>query len=148
MYANIGKKIMALAIIIAVLMMLGSFGFGIYLLIENETAVGAITMVFGPIASWIMGFFLYGFGRLIDNSDYIARKMGRRDGFGIPDVSDKLDWSTPEEDDSEEAVAPPSFIAQRVVTENKPASGSFCSKCGSPIESGNAFCSKCGNKVN
>ncbi|MBQ8254040.1 MAG: hypothetical protein IJY94_00885 [Clostridia bacterium] len=117
MYANIGKKIMALAIILAVVMMLASFGYGIYLLTKNQAAVGALTMVFGPITSWISGFFLYGFGRLIDNTDYIARKMGRRDGFGIPDVSDKLDWSTPEEDDAEETVAPPKFIAQRIVTD-------------------------------
>ena len=149
MYSNIGKKIMTLAIIVAIIMMIGSAGFGIYLLIEDMTTVGTVTMIFGPIVSWIMGFFLYGFGRLIDNSDYIAFKMGRRDGYGIPDTTSKLDWSTPEEDDSgEEAIVPPSFIAQRVVTESKPAADSFCSVCGNQIENGSAFCSKCGNKVN
>ena len=118
MYSNIGKKIMTLAVIIAVITMLASFGFGIYLLIDGSTVEGALTMIFGPIACWVAGFFLYGFGRLIDNSDYIAYKMGRRDGYGIPDVSDKLDWSTPEEDDAdEEAPQPQSFIAQRDVTE-------------------------------
>ncbi len=120
MYANIGKKIMTLATVIAVIMMIASGGYGLYLVIRGQTAIGIVTMILGPIACWIAGFFLYGFGRLIDNSDYIARKMGRRDGFGIPDVSDKLDWSTPEEDEAdEEAVAPQSFIAQRVVTEKE-----------------------------
>ncbi len=117
MYSNIGKKIMTLAIVIAVIMMIASFGYGIYLLTEDQTAVGALTMVLGPITSWISGFFLYGFGRLIDNSDYIARKMGRRDGFGIPDTTDKLDWSTPDEDDGDETPAPQQFVAQRVVTD-------------------------------
>ncbi len=117
MYSNIGKKIMTLAIVIAVITMISSFGYGIYLLTKDQTAIGALTMIFGPIISWISGFFLYGFGRLIDNSDYIARKMGRRDGFGIPDVTDKLDWSTPDDDDVDETPAPPQFVAQRVVTD-------------------------------
>ncbi len=118
MYSNIGKKIMTLAVVIAVIAMIASFGFGIYLLIENRTVTGIVTMICGPIVFWISGFFLYGFGRLIDNSDYIARKMGRRDGFGIPDVSDKLDWSTPEDDDgTDETIVVPKFIAQRVVTD-------------------------------
>ena len=139
---------MTLAVVIAMLAMLASFGFGIYLLIEEETAAGAVTMVFGPIAAWISGFFLYGFGRLIDNSDYIARKMGRRDGFGIPDTSDKLDWSAPDDDDgADEAVVAPKFIAQRVVTENKNADAVFCSSCGSKISTDNSFCDKCGNKI-
>ena len=116
MYANIGKKIMILAVAIAVIMMIVSALHGVILLISGHAVIGVITMVFGPFISWIAGFFIYGFGRLIDNTDYIARKMGRRDGFGIPDVTDKLDWSTPDEDDAvEESVAPPNFIAQRVV---------------------------------
>lgn len=147
MYSNIGKKIMTLAVIIALIAMIGSCGYGIYLMTEDHTAVGALTMVFGPLAAWISGFFLYGFGRLIDNSDYIAYKMGRRDGYGIPDTSDKLDWSNPDEDDSiEETIVPPSFIAQRVVTD-KDSSTVFCSSCGSNISTDSAFCPKCGNKV-
>ncbi|MBQ7778938.1 MAG: hypothetical protein IJ404_00440 [Clostridia bacterium] len=121
MYANIGKKIMILAVVIAIIMMIVSALHGVILLIKGQGVIGVITMVFGPFVSWIAGFFIYGFGRLIDNTDYIARKMGRRDGFGIPDVSDKLDWSTPEEDETvEEPVTPPNFIAQRVVTEKDP----------------------------
>ncbi len=123
MYSNIGKKIMMLAVIIAVITMLGSFGYGIYLMTEDQTVIGALTMVFGPLAAWISGFFLYGFGRLIDNSDYIAYKMGRRDGYGIPDTSGKLDWSNPEDDDSEESVPAPQFVAQRIVTQSKPTDG-------------------------
>lgn len=119
MYSNIGKKIMIFAVIIAVLAMLASLGFGIYLTIKDQTVFGIVTMILGPIVSWVLGSFIYGFGRLIDNTDYIVRKMGRRDGFGIPDVSDKLDWTTPEEDEGEENVAPPKFIAQRVVTDKK-----------------------------
>ena len=147
MYSNIGKKIMTLAVIIAVITMLASFGFGIYLLIDGSTVEGALTMIFGPIACWVAGFFLYGYGRLIDNSGDIAIKMGRRDGYGIPDTTSKLDWSTPDEDEqAEEAVAPQSFIAQRVVTEK--SEGAFCSSCGSKIDKDSAFCPRCGNKVN
>ena len=83
MYSNIGKKIMTLAIIIAIIMMIGSAGFGIYLLIEDMTTVGTVTMIFGPIVSWIMGFFLYGFGRLIDNSDYISALFVVNNDFSV-----------------------------------------------------------------
>jgi hypothetical protein len=148
MYSNIGKKIMTLATIIATVTMALSCGFGIYLLVEGATATGILIMVFGPIVCWISGFFLYGFGRLIDNSDYIAFKMGRRDGYGIPDVSRMLDWSNPEDDDVDESVPAPQFVAQRVVYENKDAETAFCSVCGSKTEKGSAFCTKCGNKVN
>ena len=148
MYSNIGKKIMTLAVIIALIAMIGSCVYGIYLMTEDHTAVGALTMVFGPLAAWISGFFLYGFGRLIDNSDYIAYKMGRRDGYGIPDTSDKLDWSNPDEDDLDEPLPAPQFVAQRVVTESKTEAASvFCSSCGSKIDSQSSFCAKCGSKV-
>ena len=148
MYSNIGKKIMTLAVVIAVISMIVSFSFGIYLLTEERSAEGTLTMVFGPIASWISGFFLYGFGRLIDNSDYIAFKMGRRDGYGIPDTANDLDWSNPDDDDVEESVPAPQFVAQRVVAENKDSEAVFCSSCGSRVESSSGFCVNCGNKIN
>ena len=117
MYSNIGKKIMLLAVSIAVIAMCGAVGYGIYLISHNHTGLGALIIILGPIAAWISCFFLYGFGRLIDNSDYIAYKMGRRDGYGIPDTSDDLDWTTPDEDDVDETPAPQQFVAQRVVTD-------------------------------
>ena len=139
---------MALAVIIALIAMIGSCGYGIYLMTEDETVIGALTMVLGPIAAWISGFFLYGFGRLIDNSDYIAYKMGRRDGYGIPDTSGKLEWTNPEEDDVEEPVPAPQFVAQRVVTEVKDeAPKSFCTSCGNKMSGDSVFCPKCGSKI-
>ena len=122
MYSNIGKKIMTLAVVIAIITMSGAFFYGAYLLSDDKTLIGVLTMVFGPIAAWILGFFMYGFGRLIDNSDYIAFKMGRRDGYGIPDTNGSLDWSNPEEDEAEESVPTPHFVAQRIVSEEKPDS--------------------------
>ncbi len=126
MYSNIGKKIMTLAVAVAVIMMLATFGYGIGLITESQEALGALIMIFGPIGSWVVGAFLYGFGRLIDNSDYIARKMGRRDGFGIPDTSDRLDWASANDDDGDADDDPPakqSFIAHRVVSEKKDGDG-------------------------
>ena len=148
MYSNIGKKIMTLAVIIAVITMLASCAFGIYLMIEDETAIGAVTMIFGPIVCWILGFFLYGFGRLIDNSDYIARKMGRRDGFGIPDTKDSLDWSaTEDDDDADDSIPTPHFVAHRIVKENRSYEPQYCSACGSKLDGANTFCTRCGTPI-
>lgn len=155
MYSNIGKKIMALASVIAVFSMIASFLYGIFLIANDLEVHGALTMVLGPLAAWIGGFFLYGFGRLIDNSDYVARKMGRKDGFGIPDVTDELDWSASDDDVVEEAPVANNIIAQRIVenklsapsSENIGSDVAFCSSCGTKLNENQRFCQHCGFRV-
>lgn len=80
MYKNIGRKIMKLAeflcwagIILSVAVGIAFVLFGI--IMENMpffVVYGIILVVVGPISSWISSFLLYGFGRLIENSDIIA----------------------------------------------------------------------------
>lgn len=154
MYSNIGKKIMALASVIAISLMIASFICGIALIANDLEILGAVVLVAGPLVAWISGFFLYGFGRLIDNSDYIARKIGRKDGFGIPDVTDELDWSTSDDDVAEEAPVVNNIIAQRITENtfsssqaNNAESKRFCSSCGTKLNSSQHFCEHCGARI-
>ncbi|MBE6903003.1 MAG: hypothetical protein E7480_00135 [Ruminococcaceae bacterium] len=81
MFKNIGSKIMTLAKVICVAGIVLSVLIGlIYILvafISEEVSpllavYGILLSVFGSLLSWLNSFFLYGFGRLIENSDIIA----------------------------------------------------------------------------
>lgn len=86
MYSNIGKKIQKLAMVCAILGMIASVVIGGSLIESadgwlgtNETMVviGGVVIVLGSILSWVLSFVLYGFGRLVENSDIIARQYRR-----------------------------------------------------------------------
>ena len=90
MYSNIGKKIQKLAMVCAILGMIASIAIGGSLiemadggwLGTNETmiVIGVVVIVLGSILSWVLSFVLYGFGRLVENSDIIARQYRRNQG--------------------------------------------------------------------
>ncbi len=91
MYSNIGKKIQKLAMVCAILGMIASIAIGTVLIQmsdggyyygTNETllTIGIVVIVLGSILSWILSFVLYGFGRLVENSDIIARQYRRNSG--------------------------------------------------------------------
>ena len=89
MFDNIGAKIMKLAkvlcwigIILSVISgitiiaggaNLSRSAYGSYGTVTsgNAVLVGILTIVFGCLISWIGSFFTYGFGQLIENTDYI-----------------------------------------------------------------------------
>lgn len=81
MYKNIGSKIMTLAKVICVIGIFSSVSIGlICMLIPLILGVvspvlivyGILIPVFGSLLSWLNTLLLYGFGRLIENSDIIA----------------------------------------------------------------------------
>ncbi len=92
MYSNIGKKIQKLAAACAILGMIASIAIGAVLIKmsdggyyfgTNETllTIGIVVIVLGSLLSWVLSFVLYGFGRLVENSDIIARQYrGESDG--------------------------------------------------------------------
>lgn len=90
MYSNIGKKIQKLAIVCAILGMIASIAIGVSLIQsadkgwygtdETLLTIGIVVIVLGSILSWVLSFVLYGFGRLVDNSDIIARQYRRNSG--------------------------------------------------------------------
>lgn len=89
MYSNIGKKIQGLAKFFAILGIIicvviggliiqdaeGAYGYN-----EIGLTIGIAVIVLGSILSWIFSFVLYGFGRLVENSDIVARQYRRNSG--------------------------------------------------------------------
>lgn len=91
MYSNIGKKIQKLAMVCAIIGMIASIAIGAALIQmsdggyyygTNETllTIGIVVIVLGSVLSWVLSFVLYGFGRLVENSDIIARQYRRKNG--------------------------------------------------------------------
>lgn len=81
MYNNIGKKIQGLAVITFIVEAIASFIGGIiiiaiasdsYYVDEIGIVIGVMVMFVGPLIFWVLSFFLYGFGELIENSRIVA----------------------------------------------------------------------------
>ena len=72
LYGNIGRKIMGLAIVSAILGAVVTFVLGIVMAVNSNGGVmlllGIFMVVVGPICSWVGSWILYGFGKLVDNS--------------------------------------------------------------------------------
>ena len=88
MFDNIGKKIKKLAEILAIAGMIISIFLGLFYIISYAEldkyaqsdnggilVEGIIWLIVGPIASWISGFFAYGFGELIDTTQDIKKTL-------------------------------------------------------------------------
>ncbi len=81
MFNNIGSRIKALAKVICWLGIIISVITGIIGIIngtEQSIVSGVITIIFGPLASWLGSFFAYGFGQLIENTDEIRKNTSER----------------------------------------------------------------------
>ena len=88
MFSNIGGKIQALAKIICWIGIILSVLCGIlYCFVDNKTMapmgkglqilIGILIMGIGSVSAWVGSFLLYGFGRLVENSDslvYLKKK--------------------------------------------------------------------------
>ena len=85
MFKNIGFKIMTLAEISCWICFVISLIVGIINIyngiVAREVSLilinGILWIILGPLLSWIGSFLLYGFGRLIENSDIIANRDER-----------------------------------------------------------------------
>lgn len=73
MFDNIGGKIKAWASVIAWVGIIASISSGIVLCITDEFLVGILVAVVGSLSSWLGSFMQYGFGQLIENSDYLVK---------------------------------------------------------------------------
>lgn len=84
MFDNIGGKIKALAkvmcilgIIVSVIMAFVTW-FGGSRYGASTFLPGLITLVVGCLGSWVGSFFTYGFGQLIESTEYIASQAARK----------------------------------------------------------------------
>lgn len=96
MYSNIGKKIQRLAAVCAIIGIVASIIGGAVLIKmsdggyyrgvdETLLTIGIAVIILGSLLSWVLSFVLYGFGRLVENSDIIARQYrGKSDGTYQP----------------------------------------------------------------
>jgi len=82
MFSDIGGKIKILAIIMTVLGIFVSVVGGIDTMDYDDEA-GLLIIIVGSLSSWIMSFFVYGFGEMISHlkrsnelSEQILRKLG------------------------------------------------------------------------
>jgi len=85
MFENIGKKIMNLAKFLCWIGIIFTISGGIASILISPfftdvisiwiVVRGLLIAIIGPFVSWVSSFVLYGFGRLIENSDILA---GRR----------------------------------------------------------------------
>ena len=83
MYNNIGKKIKGLTKLIVGIGISGSIIGGIVTFLslndsyytEDYAFVGIIIAIVGSLTCWISGFFVYGFGELVDQAQEINAKL-------------------------------------------------------------------------
>lgn len=79
MFDNVGGKIMGLAYFLTFLGIFLSVACGNFLIIRYELwGWGIFTIVVGCIGSWISNLCLYGFGKLIENTDILAEDKGNK----------------------------------------------------------------------
>lgn len=77
MFNNPGNKLKVLAIVLTVILMLGSIIGGI-LIISNEgrdSWMGWPVLLGGTLFAWVSGLMMYGFGELIENSAWIVARL-------------------------------------------------------------------------
>lgn len=74
MFDNIGFKIKRLAKFYCFVGMIISAIVGIvFMVIVEEIVISLLIIIAGSFGSWLICFFFYGFGQLIENSDYIMK---------------------------------------------------------------------------
>ena len=73
MFENIGGKIKTLAVVFAVLGIIGSIVGGILLIDVTLDVLGITVILVGIVFSWICSCFIYGFGELIETAQKIER---------------------------------------------------------------------------
>ncbi len=78
MFKNPGGTIKVFAIIFFILMALGSFIGGIVLWSDYENGVFALLTLGGPLFSYLICLFLYGFGELIENTTILVAQGAKQ----------------------------------------------------------------------
>lgn len=75
MFENVGEKIKGLANVICVIGIIISLIGCYYFFVNLEYFMGFICMIIGPIISWVISLFIYGFGELIDRATEISKDI-------------------------------------------------------------------------
>ena len=82
MFDNIGSKIKMVAKVVFWIDIIASCSIGIIFLADGDeimALIGLSVIVLGCLLSWAGSLFVYGFGQLIENSDFlVAEKKGNK----------------------------------------------------------------------
>ena len=99
MFDHIGKKIMTLSTIISAIGIALSVILGIILMIAfpDLVIIGLLIMALGIFISWVSSWMLYGYGRLIENSEIIAQSYHQTNKKNIAASQEEIDpnWKKP-----------------------------------------------------
>lgn len=131
MFNDIGKKIKGLAKVLSWVGIIASCITGLVLLALAShdglfVLYGLLTAAVGSLLSWVGGFFVYGFGELIDKNNGIYKLLGGK----------------------EEAQVPVQVPQTQPVNDAAPANSAqapwFCPNCGRKYEFWVKQCTNCG----
>ena len=75
MFTNVGGKIQALAFINCILGILTSIVYGLSACLRLSVLIGILVVVVGPLAAWLSSLFIYAFGEMVENINFIADLM-------------------------------------------------------------------------
>lgn len=147
MYRNTGAAIKVLATILAVLMMIGCVGIGLYYIIEfEEYEVGLPIMIGGCIVSWLSCLMMAAFGELVNNTHKILKLLKampqEKPVVVVPQTMPE--YSAPAK--KEEPVYASSVKFEQGSNEDLNANAAVCPTCGTPRKGSSAFCAFCGTK--
>ena len=85
-YANIGKKIKTLAIILFIFGTVMGIFLAVHLVSNYEDLIffGLLVLVIAPIGAFVSSWILYGFGEIVDNSQIITKRLDSENVPVIP----------------------------------------------------------------
>lgn len=153
MFENVGKKIMDCVTIITIVGCIGFCIFGLILL-GTVPLIGVLVMIIGCLLTWISGFVLYGFGRLIHNSEQLNELQEMKKA--IKTLNTNLNWLMQQQENGTQIGITSGQTAdireKAAQTSEKPASRAFGVEiCNESFyfptrEEGEIFCPNCGTK--
>lgn len=101
MYKNIDEKLKFLAIILCLFGILIFIIIGIELIRDGDGLLGFGTIILGSLLSWSFSWILYGFGELVENTDFnryllcnIDKKLEKLEKHLVP-ISERSTASDP-----------------------------------------------------
>lgn len=163
MYNNIGGKIKKLAVVICVLGMIASLiaaitiwaagsslsrsssyygyssGYG-YSFGGSTFLVGLLVLALGALGSWIGGFFMYGFGELIENSERTSAATEQL----VRLLQDDGDSPRQNGKSSRMVNSKPNYLSHSTPPVNHVTTGWRCAGCGTLNSNETDYCKGCG----
>ena len=76
LYENVGGKIKRWAIWIFIVEAISAIVTGLSLIMNDDSAIGFLLLICGPIAAWVGSWLLYAFGQLVEDVHAMREKEG------------------------------------------------------------------------